>query len=326
LRSKVDRGQHDIDRTYTLLTLLDGEMSEADHQRLRTVDEDARRRAARSEAFFSGDSDQLVEGELTLKLRCPSCGDESYYPVRNIFINPEVDGPPYVGDELFCIECGQTGVFDLTNEAHQTITAVLIALLMTRNEDEEKADALLEKSPFRFLPAIVSGKKMDIGQAVRLYRQQMAAEPENVEATIGLANIYRHTGRQASAKELLQRAVELDPAYIESFYALAQMAHSDGKSDEARKLLEQGLPFLHEGRKKEIHDGSTLEDLALAYFDFYETLKSPDAVSGLNPFGDEEALEDAPPPPKKKVGRNDPCPCGSGKKYKKCCLLRGARF
>jgi len=24
----------------------------------------------------------------------------------------------------------------------------------------------------------------------------------------------------------------------------------------------------------------------------------------------------------KKVGRNDPCPCGSGKKYKKCCLLR----
>jgi preprotein translocase subunit SecA len=25
-----------------------------------------------------------------------------------------------------------------------------------------------------------------------------------------------------------------------------------------------------------------------------------------------------------KVGRNDACPCGSGKKYKKCCLLKGA--
>ena len=22
----------------------------------------------------------------------------------------------------------------------------------------------------------------------------------------------------------------------------------------------------------------------------------------------------------KKIGRNDPCPCNSGKKYKKCCL------
>jgi preprotein translocase subunit SecA len=25
-----------------------------------------------------------------------------------------------------------------------------------------------------------------------------------------------------------------------------------------------------------------------------------------------------------KVGRNEPCPCGSGKKYKKCCLAKGA--
>ena len=25
--------------------------------------------------------------------------------------------------------------------------------------------------------------------------------------------------------------------------------------------------------------------------------------------------------PESKIGRNDPCPCGSGKKYKKCCLV-----
>jgi hypothetical protein len=31
------------------------------------------------------------------------------------------------------------------------------------------------------------------------------------------------------------------------------------------------------------------------------------------------ALEE---PEKRKVGRNDPCPCGSGKKYKKCCLQK----
>ena len=27
-----------------------------------------------------------------------------------------------------------------------------------------------------------------------------------------------------------------------------------------------------------------------------------------------------PNPVPRKTGRNDPCPCGSGKKYKKCCL------
>lgn len=29
--------------------------------------------------------------------------------------------------------------------------------------------------------------------------------------------------------------------------------------------------------------------------------------------------------PEKSVGRNDPCPCGSGKKYKKCCLGKDQR-
>jgi len=27
----------------------------------------------------------------------------------------------------------------------------------------------------------------------------------------------------------------------------------------------------------------------------------------------------------KKIGRNEPCPCGSGKKYKKCCALENER-
>jgi len=32
-----------------------------------------------------------------------------------------------------------------------------------------------------------------------------------------------------------------------------------------------------------------------------------------------ESIELTPVTPKSTVGRNDPCPCGSGKKFKKCC-------
>ena len=39
-------------------------------------------------------------------------------------------------------------------------------------------------------------------------------------------------------------------------------------------------------------------------------------------FGDEVPPRDKQPK-RIKVGRNAPCPCGSGKKYKKCCLLKG---
>ena len=38
-----------------------------------------------------------------------------------------------------------------------------------------------------------------------------------------------------------------------------------------------------------------------------------------NPNGDSETEKSQPVHIKEEVGRNDPCPCGSGKKYKNCC-------
>ena len=43
-----------------------------------------------------------------------------------------------------------------------------------------------------------------------------------------------------------------------------------------------------------------------------------DHLNGISCIDKEVKLE--PIVMDKKVGRNDPCPCGSGKKYKKCCL------
>jgi uncharacterized protein len=50
----------------------------------------------------------------------------------------------------------------------------------------------------------------------------------------------------------------------------------------------------------------------------------PDRVLTLNARRIRQRLAgqpQTPAPPFAKVGRNDPCPCGSGKKYKKCCGL-----
>jgi preprotein translocase subunit SecA len=57
-----------------------------------------------------------------------------------------------------------------------------------------------------------------------------------------------------------------------------------------------------------------------------EMLPKRKAVSYGLPAGQAGApgRQGAPPAARKsvKVGRNDPCPCGSGKKYKKCCLVK----
>jgi hypothetical protein len=63
----------------------------------------------------------------------------------------------------------------------------------------------------------------------------------------------------------------------------------------------------------------------------YETLRQ--ATASDEGWMSVQALEDwaerlekrTPGPEPERVGRNDPCPCGSGLKYKHCCGRRGGR-
>ena len=43
-------------------------------------------------------------------------------------------------------------------------------------------------------------------------------------------------------------------------------------------------------------------------------------VTAQSPYRRESAKISANQRTNRKIGRNDPCPCGSGKKYKKCCM------
>jgi preprotein translocase subunit SecA len=51
---------------------------------------------------------------------------------------------------------------------------------------------------------------------------------------------------------------------------------------------------------------------------------APRPVSGVTVLRSAPARRPEAARSGQKVGRNDPCPCGSGKKYKKCCLAKGA--
>jgi hypothetical protein len=57
--------------------------------------------------------------------------------------------------------------------------------------------------------------------------------------------------------------------------------------------------------------------------DAIETLSAWTSSEDRDGVEDEDASPGPEPPyvnPLREIGRNDPCPCGSGKKYKKCCL------
>ena len=89
-------------------------------------------------------------------------------------------------------------------------------------------------------------------------------------------------------------------------------------------LMEVNLPEMELWRKDAKHDTEANKAFyvkrypGLAKFTDLLSEKSKDVVAQDETEDDlEEPME---PPLRLKVGRNDPCPCGSGKKFKRCCL------
>ncbi|MBY0099582.1 YecA family protein [Mesobacillus maritimus] len=96
------------------------------------------------------------------------------------------------------------------------------------------------------------------------------------------------------------------------------------------QFSEQALPEIREHMEKEYFSG--LVDIEQAVYSYFAILglEHPDleewrkvAMERELDFrsGSEQGkmLQSVPVHNETKVGRNDPCPCGSGKKYKKCC-------
>jgi hypothetical protein len=80
--------------------------------------------------------------------------------------------------------------------------------------------------------------------------------------------------------------------------------------------------YIIEGGKQEGPDLSALEDLFDSPGDYEELTEDFDETDEYE--GSQENIDETdeyePSKTLPKVGRNEPCPCGSGKKYKKCCL------
>jgi hypothetical protein len=117
------------------------------------------------------------------------------------------------------------------------------------------------------------------------------------------------------AKEYDSRVIDLDRSLI------ACSIMSGFEFPELGGLREEVIAQeLERERRFEAGDFS-----ALGLGDFPDDLTADDFNDDLDDDSlDDDSLDDSRPTPTirnqgPKIGRNDPCPCGSGKKYKKCC-------
>jgi len=186
-------------------------------------------------------------------------------------------------------------------------------------------DASCEDSSFKhrkidFLNEYVSSSKNKGEHNIREYQR-------------AIAETYFEIGDIEEGEKQFQQLTQKYPyegwmwiGWSDQYWIMAKDDYKD--SEKAVSLLKQAL------EKEELEDrNDVLERLK----DLYEELKMNQKAKELEeefnkrstvPKGGSEVIKESPedlkslknnPIQSTKVGRNEPCPCGSGKKYKKCC-------
>ena len=115
--------------------------------------------------------------------------------------------------------------------------------------------------------------------------------------------------------------------YCSSFWAGGICSFSPSPRGRWVDLIERKLEEIRE-RKSDIHPyggTSPTEFYAVVSEYFFERpklleRKHPELYAMLEEIFDHDLAERALDRSRMEIGRNSPCPCGSGKKYKRCCL------
>jgi uncharacterized protein len=89
--------------------------------------------------------------------------------------------------------------------------------------------------------------------------------------------------------------------------------------EDFQAAIKDPAAMLKQGNGRYTLFGDTIEELSWWYCFNRERERSRDV-----PRPPLQLLTAPAVSPRRKIGRNDPCPCGSGKKFKKCCLTAAA--
>jgi hypothetical protein len=161
----------------------------------------------------------------------------------------------------------------------------------------------------------------EVGKVEALYREWLATDPRWGWGWIGWSDCYRFT---RAGQVDLNRCEQI----LREGYAIIQVRDLDDIADRLADLCEE------QGRDQEAKEFPRRSGRG-APVDVSRTVSSAGKVlrqktelkfggAGL-PLSEissvAEMLRETPALPivRQKVGRNEPCPCGSGKKFKKCC-------
>jgi tetratricopeptide (TPR) repeat protein len=168
------------------------------------------------------------------------------------------------------------------------------------------------KTPLQPTSAHYRGETRPAPEVMAELKAAVAEHPQNIVNHLRLARFQHIFGRRGRAAECYGRALELAPDSFEAGLGIANVMADAGELriayDRLSELLQRQSQWRF-FRTDELSPGGLIDD----FVQLFNKLHSALGIHDEPPLRTALAQRDA------KIGRNDPCPCGSGKKYKKCC-------
>jgi tetratricopeptide (TPR) repeat protein len=311
LAPHLRRRQPMIDEFFHLLCTLTGQ----EHADLPSIRERVRTRRerdrAREAAIAAGDFREL-DGSLDLALRCEECGDVNRYEVKSLIAGRSASAPScFVGDDIPCASCGRWVDFELTSEARMQMMGAMLRRVIAAESGQDVAEG-----PVKLINVKYRWQTRPAPEVLAEIKEALARRPQDVVNHLRLARAQYVLGRPGRARACYAQALLIEPDSLEAGLGLAQIAADIGERrpafDKLCALLERKSRWRF-FRTDELSPQGLAEDLA----QLYNKLRCELGVR------DRTLLHTATARGGAKVGRNDPCPCGSGRKYKKCCSETG---
>lgn len=278
-----------------------------------------------------------ARGGLKLRMLCRSCGyerehhvDTVYCDLRTVERRRKGEETPYgefvIPQRITCPKCGAVDQYELSSMAYIALSAELLTKMVAHERGELGSEP--DEGPLKLIEfALADGREMHPYEARDMYRQEVGAEPNNGELRVRYANVLRFLGYREEAIEQYRAALDLEPANLEAYLNLGRLARAAGDLAEAHRMFERLITQAPSSRLSREDRRAYVETAAEELGEVTGPLErsvGARLLARLAQRGPTEARSSgaAVPrpsgPPGRKVGRNDPCPCGSGKKYKKC--------
>lgn len=264
----------------------------------------------RWDVLGKGDSSGLLNKTVQVELKCRQCGKSYYYDIENIYVVSGEKEEPRISDKIVCKNCRAINQYDITTKGRLAIISQMI--LMTGLSEKGKLKP--EESPIKFAEAgLMDGQRMSFDDVLKYYKKEVQKVPDDPALRVGYGNVLMKQGMEQEAILQYKEALKLDPLAVEAYSSLGEYEADKGNPSQAYEYFKKAADRVHTGhyyRTKEIDELKEAIFLNLEHFEEVlgkereqtPVLSSPRLIK------------------REKVGRNDPCPCGSGKKYKKCCL------